>query len=130
MQQQQQAQANQFASQMSEGLNRQFADMRAELERHLAEQTAPQEVVRRKTRAIAEPAVGQYVQEAESTAAQPQLSPQPSQQLHQIGWQLSLTGMLPLEVPQSSGASTASWEMPFLEPTTHYQISTPALENS
>ena len=115
-QQEQQVQANHFADQMSIGMNRQFADMRSELQQHLAEQTAPPVEVRRKTRTIAEPTVGRYVQES---------APQP-----QIGWQPSLAATQP-QVVVSSAASTSSWDVPErpIETMTHYQISTPAIEN-
>ena len=68
-QQQQNAQASRFASQLSEGMHRQFADMRTQLEQHLAasQESAQQDLRRKGPRTSPEPTVtaGRYVQESE-----------------------------------------------------------------
>jgi DNA polymerase III gamma/tau subunit len=126
-QQQQNVQVNQFASQLSEGMNRQFADMRAQLDHQLAvsQDSAPTDLRRKGPRTSPEPAAtaGRYVQESEAAlVAQPQPQWQPTL--------AALPQVMPSQFSGSGAASTGSWEVtePQQQPSL-YQISTPALEN-
>ena len=124
-QQQRNAQASQFASQLSEGMHRQFSDMKAQLEQQLAasQESAPSDRRRKGPRTSPEQAAtaGRYVQESEAAlVAQPQ--PQLQQQ-----WQPTLAA-LPPQFSGSGAASTGSWDMtePPQQQPSLYQISTPA----